>query len=305
VSASTGRSGPHGPHQGGAGDARSDRSGSRTGATRAGEAGSVEDAASWGRALRRAGAALLPRRPADRRRGWSLLVPVVLLSAGMLFTTTATTANGTELRNDRRPELVNVITERKRDVATAETRASDLRRQIESQTGTQSGSDAAVAEQRSRAQAQLGPAGLVAVHGPGVTVRLNDAPRRPDGSRPAGSPDDLVVHQQDVQAVVNALWSGGGEAMSIMGVRVISTSAVRCVGNTLLLDGRVYSPPFVVTAIGDPLLLQRALDASDGVRAFRGAAVSFGLGYEVKVEGDVTVPTYEGSATLRSAQRPS
>jgi uncharacterized protein YlxW (UPF0749 family) len=230
---------------------------------------------------------------------------VVLLSAGMLFTTTATTANGTELRNDRRPELVNVITERKRDVATAETRASDLRRQIESQTGTQSGSDAAVAEQRSRAQAQLGPAGLVAVHGPGVTVRLNDAPRRPDGSRPAGSPDDLVVHQQDVQAVVNALWSGGGEAMSIMGVRVISTSAVRCVGNTLLLDGRVYSPPFVVTAIGDPLLLQRALDASDGVRAFRGAAVSFGLGYEVKVEGDVTVPTYEGSATLRSAQRPS
>jgi uncharacterized protein YlxW (UPF0749 family) len=145
----------------------------------------------------------------------------------------------------------------------------------------------------------------VAVHGPGVTVRLNDAPRRPDGSRPAGSPDDLVVHQQDVQAVVNALWSGGGEAMSIMGVRVISTSAVRCVGNTLLLDGRVYSPPFVVTAIGDPLLLQRALDASDGVRAFRSAAVSFGLGYEVKVEGDVTVPAYEGSVTLRSAQRPS
>jgi len=34
--------------------------------------------------------------------------------------------------------------------------------------------------------------------------------------------------------VVNALWAGGAEAMTIMGVRVISTSAVRCVGNTLL-----------------------------------------------------------------------
>jgi uncharacterized protein YlxW (UPF0749 family) len=253
--------------------------------------------------LRRAAAALLPRR--DRHRGWSLLVPVVLLFAGLLFTTSATTANGTELRNDRRPELANLITQRKHDVATAETRAGDLRRRIESETGAQAGSDERVAQQRARGQGEQGPAGLVAVHGPGVTVKLNDAPRRADGTRPSGSPDDLVVHQQDVQAVVNAIWSGGGEAMSIMGVRVISTSAVRCVGNTLLLDGRVYSPPFVVTAIGDPTLLQHALDASDGVRAFRNAATDFGLGYEVKVEGDVTVPAYEGSVALRSAQLPS
>ena len=142
----------------------------------------------------------------------------------------------------------------------------------------------------------------VALHGPGLTVKLNDAPRRPDGTRPAGRPDDLVVHQQDVQAVVNALWAGAAEAMTIMGVRVISTSAVRCVGNTLLLDGRVYSPPFVVTGIGDPVQLQRALDASGGVQAFRQAAADFGLGYEVKVEGDVTVPAYDGSVGLRSAR---
>jgi uncharacterized protein YlxW (UPF0749 family) len=234
-----------------------------------------------------------------------MLVPVVLLLAGLLFTTTATTANGTELRNDRRPELANLITTRKQDVAAAEAEAGSLRRKIEAQTGAEAGSDARVADQRSRAQGQRGPAGLVAVHGPGITVRLNDAQRRPDGTRPTGSPDDLVVHQQDVQAVVNALWSGAAEAMSIMGVRVISTSAVRCVGNTLLLDGRVFSPPFAVTAIGDPALLQHALDASGGVRAFRDAAVDFGLGYEVKVEGDVTVPAYDGSIALRSARIPS
>ncbi len=265
----------------------------------------MDNPSSWGRVLRRAAAGLLPRRRAELRRGWSLLVPVVMLLAGLLFTTTATTANGTELRNDRRPELTSLIATRKQDVAAAEAQAAALRRSIESQTGAEAGSDARVAEQQARAAAQLGPAGLVAVHGPGVTVRLDDAPRRPDGTRPAGSPDDLVVHQQDVQAVVNALWSGGAEAMSIMGVRVVSTSAVRCVGNTLLLDGRVYSPPFAVTAIGDPALLQHALDASDGVRAFRGAATDFGLGYEVKVEGDVTVPAYQGSIALRSARTAS
>ncbi|WP_146074826.1 DUF881 domain-containing protein, partial [Micromonospora chalcea] len=36
-----------------------------------------------------------------------------------------------------------------------------------------------------------------------------------------------------------------------------------CVGNTLLLHGRVYSPPFKIVAIGDPAELQRALDLGE------------------------------------------
>ena len=60
--------------------------------------------------------------------------------------------------------------------------------------------------------------------------------------RPTVAPDDLVVHQQDVQSVVNALWAGGAEAMMIMDQRVVNTSAVRCIGNTLLLQGRRTRP---------------------------------------------------------------
>jgi uncharacterized protein YlxW (UPF0749 family) len=239
----------------------------------------------------------------SQRRGWSLLTPVVLLAAGVLFTTTARTANGTDLRDDRRTELTGLIGDRKRDVDDARDRAARLRQQIEDQSRTQGGADARVADQRARGDDELAGAGLTRVHGPGLTVDLNDAPRRADGSRPAGArPDDLVVHQQDVQAVVNALWAGGAEAMTIMGVRVIATSAVRCVGNTLLLDGRVYSPPFRVTAIGDPARMQRALDDAEGVRLFREAADSFGLGYDVKTETDVVVPAYDGSTALRSAR---
>jgi uncharacterized protein YlxW (UPF0749 family) len=249
---------------------------------------------------------MLPRRRWQRRPGWSLLVPGVCLLAGLLFTTTATTAQGTDLRNDRRPQLGTVIAETKQKIDEQERQAAALRAEIEQETAVQAGSDSGVAAERARAQGQLAAAGLTAVHGPGLTVRLDDAPRRADGSRPAGArPDDLVVHQQDVQGVVNALWLGATEAMAIMGVRVVATSAVRCVGNTLLLDGRVYSPPFVVTAIGDPAELQRALGASGAVQAFREAASAWGLGYQVKVEGDVTLPAYDGSIDLRSAQRGS
>lgn len=232
-------------------------------------------------------------------------MPVVLVLAGLLFTTTATTANGTELRNDRRPELTGLIAERKHEVSVSDERRAALLRDIDERTRGQAGSDDQIADQRIRGDVQRAAAGLTALRGPGVIVRLNDAPRRADGSRPVGArPDDLVVHQQDVQAVVNALWSGGAEAMTIMGIRVIATSAVRCVGNTLLLDGRVYSPPFEVTAIGDPARLLRALDAANGVRLFREAAASFGLGYQIKTEAEVPMPAYDGSITLRSARVP-
>lgn len=104
--------------------------------------------------------------------------------------------------------------------------------------------------------------------------------------------------------MVNALWAGGAEAMSIMGVRVISTSAVICVGPVLLLHGRPYSPPYKITAIGDPDDLRRALAASPGVQLFRDAAAAYGLGYRETVEEDVIVPAYDGTSTLRVGRVP-
>jgi uncharacterized protein YlxW (UPF0749 family) len=257
---------------------------------------------SWRDALYRAGRALRPRR-SRRRSPWSVFVPLVALLAGLLFSMSAQAAQGTALRDDRNPQLSSLIADRQRQIDQQARIAAGLRKEVDQQTTVAGGSDADIAAQQQAADARRAAAGLTAVRGPGVTVRLDDAPRRADGNLPPGvSVDDLVVHQQDVQAVVNALWAGGAEAMSVMGVRVIGTSAVRCVGNTLLLGGRVYSPPFTVTAIGDPEGMRAALDASDGVRAFRAQAATLGLGYSFKPEGDVLVPAYDGSTSLQYAQ---
>ena len=90
-----------------------------------GEAG---ESASWRAVLRRAGGVLGPR--ARRRRRWSLLVPVIAALAGLLFTTTARTAAGTNLRDDRRPELSRLIGERKVQVEDEANRAAALRAEI-------------------------------------------------------------------------------------------------------------------------------------------------------------------------------
>ncbi|MFJ8578871.1 DUF881 domain-containing protein [Micromonospora sp. NPDC093277] len=259
-------------------------------------------AASWRKVLRRAVVVLLPRRARQRRPGWSLGVPLIAAAAGLLFTTTATTAGGTSLREDRRPQLTQLIEDRREQVAASEARAAQLRAEAEEQTAALADTDGPIKAQRDRAAASREAAGFTALTGTGITVELNDAARRPDQPLPKGaSNDDLVVHQGDVQAVVNALWAGGAEAMSIMDVRVLSTSAVRCVGNTLLLHGRVYSPPFKIVAIGDPGALQKALAASEGVRVFKEAADHYQLGYKETVT-TVTVPAFEDSTALQSAK---
>lgn len=258
---------------------------------------------SWRLVLRRALGGLRPRRPGQRQRGWSVGVPLIALAAGLLFTTSATTADGTALRDDRRPQLAQLITDKRTRLKEREQRAATLRTSVDQDAARLANEDEPVKEARQRAEAIREPAGFTALRGPGVTVMLNDSSRRTtDGGTQAPQNDDLVVHQGDVQAVVNALWAGGAEAMSIMDVRVISTSAVRCVGNTLLLHGQVFSPPFKITAIGEPTAMHRALESAEGVQQFRDAVADFGLGYTETVERNVTVRAYDGSSDLRSAE---
>lgn len=223
-----------------------------------------------------------------------VLVPVVALLAGLLFATSASTAQGTDLRAGRRLQLTELIGQERAEVRQMEARAAELRREVAAATDSADLRGQATGAVADRALEQA--AGLTPVVGPSLTVRLDDAPR---GDAPPGSvPDDLVVHQQDVQAVVNALWAGGAEAMTLMGQRVVSTSAVRCVGNTLILQGRVYSPPFVVTAVGDQPGMRRALDMSPGVQLFLDYVDRFGLDYAVAAAPRTELPAYDGPLDL-------
>jgi uncharacterized protein YlxW (UPF0749 family) len=239
----------------------------------------------------------------QRRRGWRALVPVIALLAGVLFATSAETARGTDLRSGRNSELTGLIAAAERSVQSSTSTVTGLQGEVDG-LETQAGSrDKRVAGERTAARPLEAAVGLTPVRGPGITVTLDDAPRETDGSLPAGArPDDVIVHQQDVQAVVNALWAGGAEAMSIMGQRVTMTGAVRCVGNTLLLYGRTYSPPFTVSAIGDSLLMRTALERQPGVQLYQQAVRYFGLGYEVKDQREVTLPGYVGPLRLSYAE---
>ena len=142
-------------------------------------------------------------------------------------------------------------------------------------------------------------AGLGAVEGPGIRVELRDSTLR---DSPTGDPNDLVIHEEDLQAVVNALWAGGAEAVTINGERVTTLTAIRCVGNTLLLHGSVYSPPYKIAAIGSHAKLTEALNADDSVERLRIVAEKFKLGFTVTKSDRVSAPAFRGITALRFAK---
>jgi uncharacterized protein YlxW (UPF0749 family) len=216
--------------------------------------------------------------------------------SGLLFVTSAETARGTDLRTGSRTRLSDLVLEQEQRNARLSQQVRAARAQLDSVTAHQ-----AVDPSLTQQVAALSPAaGMTSVVGPGVRVSLDDAPALRTGqTRPSWTTlDDLVVHQQDLQAVVNAMWRGGADAVQVMDQRIVSTSAVRCVGNTLVLQGRVYSPPYVVTAIGSPAKLQAALSTEPGVRIYLDYVHQVGLRWSQEDLRQVRVPAFDGSVQL-------
>jgi uncharacterized protein YlxW (UPF0749 family) len=232
-----------------------------------------------------------------------VLTAAVFALAGLIFFTSFNTAKGTNIRTDTSLlKLSDLIQERSRKNGELDESNGSLRRDVESFAERDDGSSKAEDDKLAGLEKS---AGTQKLKGKAITVTLNDAP--PDATAklpgyPEPQPDYLVIHQQDLQAVVNALWQGGAKGIKVMDQRLISTSAVRCVGNTLILQGRVYSPPYKITAIGDPDKLNKALSASSAIQNYMVYVNVYGLGWKVTEDGTVTLPGYSGTVDLHYAK---
>jgi uncharacterized protein YlxW (UPF0749 family) len=236
---------------------------------------------------------------------WAVLVPVVALAAGLLFATSSRTALGTDLRAGESSQLSGLIEQRDAAVARQQEQLALLQQQVQALTDQAASRNGEVAAALAEGQQGVLSAGVTAIGGPGVSVTLDDAPPQAGGGLPSGATaDDLVIHQSDVQGVVNALWAAGADGVAIMGQRLIGTSAVICVGNTLLLQGRKYSPPFIVTAVGSATQMRQQLSASYEVQLLKRAVNDYGLTYQVADQRQVSLPAYDGPLVMQYA-RPS
>lgn len=205
---------------------------------------------------------------------------IILASAllGFLAVLAATRSPG-DPRELRRFELADLVEEQDLRVRSLRGELADLRARIRGLEQGSGGAEAGGLREEIGALALSG--GAAPIEGPGLVVTLDDSSST---RSPTGDPNDLVVHEADIQTVVNALWAAGAEAVAVNGERLTSASAVRCAGNTLLLHGTLHSPPYRIAAIGRQRELASSLRAQPGMDRLAASADAFGLGLEVEPE---------------------
>lgn len=131
-------------------------------------------------------------------------------------------------------------------------------------------------------------AGLTELTGPGVEITVADnADRQVVGK----SINDDIIHDADLQIILNDLRVSGAEAISINGNRVVALSEVKCGGPVVTVNGRATTNPFVISAIGDPAALSAAVSGPETYAYL--LKNTYKLNIEVSEQENLIIPAYE------------
>lgn len=224
-----------------------------------------------------------------------LLIIAAVLIGALLGVSALTLRAPSTVSNKVKSDLIGRI-ESSRAHADAQTRLiGTLRNQINT-------AQASLLSQQSQGElaAELGrlelAAGTVSVTGPGLLLTVDDAPTTGGAVEPGANPRDAVAPDQgkviatDIQMVVNGLWEAGAEAISINGHRLTVRAAIRSAGAATLVDNRPLTPPYVITAIGDPGSLSVEFADNSGGSYLQFMKSNNHIRGDVNTKPSVTVP---------------
>lgn len=218
----------------------------------------------------------------------NLYVMLALVGAvmGLLFATQLRVVRemDVEPRYDRTHLLVTQVAEAREERDAMQTEMDELRARLD-----QALAKPQLAELKAELDMIRIKAGLVDLKGPGVEVTLNDSAAP---VQPGDNPNLFVLHDEDVLKILNELNAAGAEALSLNGQRILPTTEVRCIGPTILVNkNQRLTPPFIISAIGNPESLEGSLKMKGGVVE---SLQFWGIQVSVRKVTEVTVPAFSG-----------
>jgi uncharacterized protein YlxW (UPF0749 family) len=191
--------------------------------------------------------------------------------------------------------LVRSVQDLEATNADARAKIAALRAKIDALESEAAGRSAATQALRTQVADLRGHAGLTAMHGPGIEVRLANGVPGPD----SGSQTGYLVNYQDVQDVVNLLFAHGAEGISVNGRRITPLTAYSGSAGQVIIDqGPPLSSPIKVTAVGDRNRMAAVLDDSSALPDIRARQVQFQLHLTFVGSPDLPLPAYDSSLRI-------
>lgn len=137
--------------------------------------------------------------------------------------------------------------------------------------------------------------GLTEIKGSGVIVTIDDSKGR-------NATTDSIAHAADLRDLVNFLWGVGAEAISINSERIVFSSSIDCIVNTILINSTRTTAPFIINAIGDSKILAQQLNNSNNLKDIKKRVKNEGLVFKVDISKEIITPAYKGSFVFENAQ---
>ena len=208
---------------------------------------------------------------------------------------------GTDLRPGRYTDLAALVQTESDQYDALEGKVKDLNADVANLASSVKGTN--VKRFQRKVETKKDAAGLTPRSGPGVTITLSDAPEDVINST-SQNLNLLVVHQQDIQAVVNAMWKGGAEAVTVQGQRIITTTGIKCEGNSVQLQGIPYPQPYVIQGVGDQTAILDAIENDDYLEIYREQAdqADISVGWQLDTDDQATAPAYDGLLDITHAE---
>jgi uncharacterized protein YlxW (UPF0749 family) len=199
----------------------------------------------------------------------------------------------------RRQELEALVRQRQADVRDLSAEVGELSDRLAGIQDRVALGSSRVREIVEEAEMLSAAAGVAGALGPGVVVELADSPRTPSTQ---GEAADLRIQDVDLQLVVNTLWQAGAEAVAVNGRRVVSTTAIRQAGGTILVNYRAVTSPYRLVAIGDADVLHERMTRSEVAERFGVWTEIYGLRFSVEEVVEASVPALRGVPDLQWAR---
>ena len=209
----------------------------------------------------------------------------------VMITAQVTTMSKSEeiLKGKREGELADSLVSLQRDYDELKAKYDESQEIVEEYQTNSATNDSLIASMKNQINTLSLLAGTTDVQGEGIILTLYD-----------GNNSGSLVHDSDVLTVVNELRVAGAEAISVNDQRIITTSAIRCVGSVIQVNYQKVAAPFEIKAIGNAQYLESALTIKNGV-------VDVLNGYGLKVtltrESDIKIPKYDGVLSFNFAKQ--
>lgn len=158
-------------------------------------------------------------------------------------------------------------------------------------------SDSSLSEKEQRVNENNKLLGYTDVKGNGVVIVLADNKGiLNETTTIATDVSEYVLHYIDLIQVVNALKNAGAEAISINGQRIVSTTAIVCIGNVISINGEKIANPFEIKAIGDQEKLYGGVTMLGG---YVEILQKYGLVKSIEKKENIEIPKFIGTYTMK------